>query len=294
MTFAKIPDEVISEILKHNDIVETVGKYVHLTKHGKYMKGLCPFHSEKTPSFTVTPERQIFYCYGCGKGGNVIRFLEELEGYSFPEAARALAEDAGIAVPDSWSSDDGGSNNPENAERAKLIEAHELTAKLYHYMLNNSKQGVEAKRYLRERGLSDKLIDHFMIGFATDEWNRLADFLEKRGFDLALMEKGGLLSAKTDGSGYVDRFRNRIMFPIWDKDGKTTAFAGRIIGDGQPKYLNSPETMLFTKSRIVYNLHHARTAIRKSKQAVIFEGYMDVIKSWSAGVKNGIATMGTA
>lgn len=294
MTFAKIPDEVISEILKHNDIVETVGKYVHLTKHGKYMKGLCPFHSEKTPSFTVTPERQIFYCYGCGKGGNVIRFLEELEGYSFPEAARVLAEDAGIAVQGSWSSEDGGSHNPENAERAKLIEAHELTAKLYHYMLNNSKQGVEAKRYLRERGLSDKLIDHFMIGYATDEWDRLADFLAKRGFDLALMEKGGLLSAKTDGSGYVDRFRNRIMFPIWDKDGKTTAFAGRIIGEGQPKYLNSPETMLFTKSKIVYNLHHARTAIRKSKQAVIFEGYMDVIKSWSAGVKNGIATMGTA
>lgn len=294
MTYAKIPDEVIDAVLKQNDIVETVGKYVHLTKHGKYMKGLCPFHSEKTPSFTVTPERQIFHCYGCGKGGNVIRFLEELEGYSFPEAVRVLAEDAGIPVPEAAGSDEGARNSPENAEKAKLIEAHELAAKFYHYVLNNTKQGVEAKRYLRERGLGDKLIDHFMIGCATDDWDRLADFLAKRGFDLALMEKGGLLSAKSDGSGYVDRFRNRIMFPIWDKDGKTTAFAGRIIGEGQPKYLNSPETMLFAKSRTLYNLHHARAAIRKSKQTVLFEGYMDVIKSWSAGVKNGIATMGTA
>ncbi|MNZ56630.1 DNA primase [compost metagenome] len=293
MTYGnKIPEEVIEAVRKHHDIVETVGKYVHLTKHGKYMKGLCPFHSEKTPSFTVTPELQIYHCYGCGKGGNVIRFIEEVEGYSFPEAVRMLAEDAGMPI--TWAASEGSRSDPQDADRAKIIEAHELSAKLYHYLLNNTTHGQAAKHYLRERGLSDKLVDHFMLGYAPEEWDVLARFLEKRGFDLALMEKGGLLSVKSDGSGYVDRFRNRIMFPIWDRDGKATAFAGRIIGEGQPKYLNTSETMLFTKSRTLYNLHYARPSIRKSKKVVLFEGYMDVIKSWSAGVKNGVATMGTA
>lgn len=292
MTYGKIPEEVIDAVRKHHDIVETVGKYVHLTKHGKYMKGLCPFHSEKTPSFTVTPELQIYHCYGCGKGGTVIRFIEEMEGYSFPEAVRVLAEDANIPV--TWASSDGGKASPQDADRRIMIEAHELSAKFYHYLLNNTKQGDEAKQYLRGRGLSDRLIDHYMIGYAPEEWDVLTRFLAKRDYDLALMEKGGLLSAKTDGSGYVDRFRSRIMFPIWDRDGKSIAFAARILGDGQPKYLNSPETTLFAKSRTLYNLHYARPAIRKSKRVVVFEGYMDVIKSWNAGVKNGVATMGTA
>ncbi|RJE89894.1 DNA primase [Paenibacillus sp. 1011MAR3C5] len=291
MTYGKIPEEVIDEVRKRHDIVETVGKYVHLTKQGKYMKGLCPFHSEKTPSFTVTPELQIFHCYGCGKSGNVIRFVEEIEGYSFPEAVRILAEEADIPV--TWISESG-KGQAQDPNRQKIVEAHELAIKFYHYLLNNTKQGDRAKQYLRERGMSDRLIDHFMIGFAPDEWDVLTRFLTGRGFDPALMEKGGLLSAKNDGSGYVDRFRGRIMFPVWDGNGKATAFAARIINDGSPKYLNSPETMLFTKSRTLYNLHYAKPAIRKSKQVVVFEGYMDVIKSWNAGVKNGVATMGTA
>lgn len=291
MTYGKIPDEVIDEVRKRHDIVDTVGKYVHLTKQGKYMKGLCPFHSEKSPSFTVTPELQIFHCYGCGKSGNVIRFVEEMEGYSFPEAVRVLAEEAGIPV--TWAAD-GNKGAGQDPNRLKLIEAHELAIKFYHYLLNNTKQGDGAKQYLRERGLSDRLIDHFMIGYAPDEWDVLTRFLTGRGFDPALMEKGGLLSAKNDGSGYVDRFRGRIMFPLWDANGKAAGFGGRIIGEGSPKYLNSPETMLFTKSRTLYNLHYAKPAIRKSKQAVLYEGYMDVIKSWNAGVLNGVATMGTA
>ncbi|RIX54136.1 DNA primase [Paenibacillus nanensis] len=291
MTYGKIPDEVIDAVRKRHDIVETVGKYVHLTKQGKYMKGLCPFHSEKSPSFTVTPELQIFHCYGCGKSGNVIRFVEEMEGYSFPEAVRVLAEEAGIPV--TWAAD-GNKGGGQDPNRLKLIEAHELAIKFYHYLLNNTKQGNGAKQYLRERGLSDRLIDHFMIGYAPEEWDVLTRFLTGRGFDPALMEKGGLLSAKNDGSGYVDRFRGRIMFPLWDANGKAAGFGGRIIGEGSPKYLNSPETMLFTKSRTLYNLHFAKPAIRKRKQVVLFEGYMDVIKSWNAGVLNGVATMGTA
>src|SRR5690606_5012081 len=287
-----IPDEVIDAVRNHHDIVEVVGKYVHLTKHGKYMKGLCPFHSEKTPSFTVTPELQIYHCYGCGKGGNVIRFVEEMEGYTFPEAVRSLAEDAGIPV--TWATNVSGISQEQDSIRNKLIEAHELAFKFYHYLLNNTRQGDEAKRYLLDRGLTDKLIDEFMIGYAPSEWDVLTRFLTSRGFEAELLEKGGLISAKKDGTGYVDRFRSRIMFPIWDRNGKAIAFGGRMIGNEQPKYLNSPESMLFTKSRLLYNLHLVRPSVKKSKQIVLFEGYMDVIKAWSAGVENGVATMGTA
>lgn len=289
MTYGKIPEEVIDAVRKRHDIVDTVGKYVHLTKQGKYMKGLCPFHSEKTPSFTVTPELQIFHCYGCGKSGNVIRFVEEMEGYTFPEAVRVLAEEADIPV--TWTSDGGSQQDPT---RQKLVEAHELAVKFYHYYLNNARQGEKAKRYLRERGMSDRLIDQFMIGYAPDDWDVLTKFLLGRGYDPVLLEQGGLISAKNDGSGYVDRFRGRIMFPLYDANGKASAFAARIVDEGSPKYLNSPESRLFVKSRTLYNLHLAKAAIRKRKQVVLFEGYMDVIKAWQAGVDNGVATMGTA
>ncbi|MFD0958651.1 DNA primase [Paenibacillus chungangensis] len=292
MTSGKIPDAVIDAVRKQHDIAETVGKYVHLTKRGKYMVGLCPFHSEKTPSFTVTPEMQIYHCYGCGKSGNVIRFVQEMEGYSFPEAVRVLAESAGIPV--TWASSSQGNSTGQDPNEWKVIEAHELAAKFYHYLLSNTKQGERAKHYLRERGMTDRLIDQFMIGYAPEEWDVLSRFLDGRGYPLELMASGGLLSPKSDGSGYVDRFRGRIMFPLWDRDGRAVAFAGRIIDEGQPKYLNSPESMVFTKSRMLYNLHHAKPFVRKSKSAVLFEGFMDVIKAWNAGVKNGVATMGTA
>ncbi|MFD0715100.1 DNA primase [Paenibacillus sp. GCM10027626] len=291
MAYEKIPESVIEAVLKQHDIVETVGKYVHLSKQGKYMKGLCPFHSEKTPSFTVTPERQIFHCYGCGKGGNVIKFIEEIEEYSFPEAVRVMAEEAGIAFQTNAT---GRASSAEDQERQALIAAHELTAKFYHYLLKNTTHGQPAMEYLRKRGVSDKEIDQFMIGYAPPEWDTLTRFLEKREFSAEQMERGGLLIAKHDGSGYIDRFRDRIMFPILNRDGKTIAFAGRIMGEGQPKYLNSPETRLFNKSRNLYNFHHARAAMRKSRTVVLFEGYMDVMKAWSAGVHNGVATMGTA
>lgn len=286
-----IPEEVIETVLKQHDIVDTVGKYVHLTKQGKYMKGLCPFHSEKTPSFTVTPEKQIFHCYGCGKGGNAIKFLMEIEGYSFPEAVRVMAEDMNIPV--SWNASSL-EQSPRNKQRENLLKAHELTAMLYHFLLKNSDHGQPAMEYLRRRGFTDKLIDQFQIGYAPNRWDTLAQFLAKREFDMAEMEQGGLLSLRSDGSGYVDRFRDRIMFPIWDRNGKVIGFGGRIMNEGQPKYLNSPETMLFNKSRVVYNFHHAKPEIRKTHKVVLFEGYVDAIQAWDAGVRNGIATMGTA
>jgi len=291
MSGGRIPDHAIEAVLKAHNVADVVGKYVALSKQGHYLKGLCPFHSEKTPSFTVTPEKQIYHCFGCGAGGNAIQFVMDVEGLTFGEAVKRLAVEAGIPV--TW---DSASEAPTqaNLDRTTLLKAHEFTAKLYQYILRNTAQGKEALAYLRSRGMTDKLLDTFGIGYAPATWDTLAQYLEKRSFSLPLMEKGGLLSAKSDGAGFVDRFRDRIIFPICDGSGNVIAFAGRAPGDVQPKYLNSPETMLFNKSRSLYNLHAARPQIRKSETLVLFEGYMDVIKAWEAGVHNGVATMGTA
>jgi len=287
----KIPEEVIAAVLKHHDIVETVGKYVHLTKQGRNYKGLCPFHSEKTSSFTVSPEKQIFRCFGCGAGGHVIRFVMDIEGYSFPEAVRYMAKEAQISVQ--WEE-----TSAEETEEQKLfstiIAGHELAVKIYNYVLKNSVEGHHALEYLRNRGFTDHLIEEFQIGYAPASWDTLVRYLNKNQFDSELMEKGGLISAKQDHSGYVDRFRDRIMFPIHNNQGKPIALSGRINGEGQPKYLNSPETPIFNKSRTLFNLHRARSAIRKSGVIVIFEGFGDVIRAWEAGTENGVATMGTA
>ncbi|MBP1999179.1 DNA primase [Paenibacillus shirakamiensis] len=286
-----IPEETIESVLRQHDIVDTVSRHVHLSKQGKYMKGLCPFHSEKTPSFTVTPEKQIFHCYGCGMGGNAIKFRMEIEGLSFPEAVRIMAEEVNIQVDESVGSHGGATRDPE---LDAVIQAHEWSAKLYHFLLKNTEHGKPAMEYLKARGFTDKAIDHFQIGYAPARWDTLVQFLEKRSFDLGSMEKGGLLAAKQDASGYVDRFRDRVMFPIHNRSGKVIAFGGRILGEGQPKYLNTPESKLFSKSRTLYNLHQAKTAIRKTSQVVLFEGYGDVISASEGGVHNAVATMGTA
>ncbi|GGI43439.1 DNA primase [Paenibacillus marchantiophytorum] len=291
MRYGRIPEEVIEAVLKRHDIVDVIGRHVHLSKQGHYMKGLCPFHSEKSPSFTVTPEKQIYRCFGCNVGGNLIRFIMEIEGLSFAEAITKLAEEADIPITWEEATEE---QNEQQQEKATLLKAYDFTAKLYHYILGNTDQGKVAKGYLASRGISDKLIDTFQIGYAPAMWDTLVQQLEKREFDLALMEKGGLLSAKHEGNGYVDKFRERIIFPICDATGKVIAFGGRSMGDGQPKYLNSPESILFNKSRTMYNLHQARPNMRKLQQAVLFEGYVDVIKAWEAGISNGVATMGTA
>ncbi|OXM86096.1 DNA primase [Paenibacillus rigui] len=291
MSNGRIPEEIIESVLKHHDIVDVVGRYVHLSKQGHYMKGLCPFHSEKTPSFTVTPEKQIYHCFGCGAGGGAIQFLMAMEGYSFAEAISQMAKEANLDIGlDSLA----GGRSQQNPEKTKLLEAYELAGKLYQYILKNTEQGKQALQYLRSRGLHDKVIDAFGIGYAPSQWDTLAQLLERREFSLPLMEKGGLLSARQDGSGYFDKFRDRILFPIHDWKGQLIAFGGRAMGDVQPKYLNSPESMLFYKSRSLYNMHRARPQIRKLQQLVLFEGYVDVIKAWEAGITNGVATMGTA
>lgn len=291
MTNNQIPEEVIGQVMDQTDIVELVGKYVQLSRKGKNYVGLCPFHSEKTPSFTVAPDKRIYHCFGCGNGGNAIKFVMEVDGLTFKEAVAELAEP--LNIPISWTSYEQTGDDPEQSLRSKLIKAHELSAKLYHYILKNTEHGKRAMDYLNKRGITGKMINTFQIGYAPAAWETLCQFLEQRSFDLKDMAVGGLITERSSG-GYVDRFRDRIMFPIFDPQGKIIAFSGRVLGDGMPKYLNSPETPIFNKSRLLYNYHLAKKSVRQSKELILFEGFIDVLMAWSAGIENGVATMGTA
>lgn len=288
-----IPEDTINEIRNKNDIVDIVGEYVQLKKQGRNYFGLCPFHNENSPSFSVAPDKQIFHCFGCGAGGNVFTFLMDIEGYSFTEAAKTLAEKASIPL-DLQDQRDHDGDKPQHALH-DMMEAHELLRKFYHHLLVNTKQGQDALEYLLDRGFTMESIERFQIGYALDSWDYVQNFLKKRGFSLDRMEKAGLLVKREGSDQYFDRFRNRVMFPIFDRQGKTIAFSGRALTpDNEPKYLNSPETPLFNKSKIVYNYHLARPFIRKKGAAILFEGFADCISADRANVKNGIATMGTA
>ncbi|MFD2672365.1 DNA primase [Marinicrinis sediminis] len=285
-----IPEEDVNEVRKQSDIVEVVSRHVHLTKQGRNYMGLCPFHSEKTPSFTVSQEKQIFRCFGCQASGDVIRFVMDIDALSFPEAVTQLAEEAGMNVHWSVRPEQ---DTPEQRNKLKLREANEWSVKFYQLVLTGTEQGKPAKQYMNERGITDRLIQTFELGYAPPFWDKLVQVLDSKGFELEQLDAGGLVR-KTD-RGYIDLFRDRIMFPIHDGKGQVIAFAGRVLtSEQQPKYMNTPETILFNKSRVLYNLHRAKTEIRRTSQVVLFEGYMDVMKAWEADVKNGVATMGTA
>ncbi|MBO1512282.1 DNA primase [Metabacillus bambusae] len=288
----RIPEELIEKIQRTSDIVDVVSEYVQLKKQGRNYFGLCPFHGEKSPSFSVSADKQIFHCFGCGAGGNVFSFLMQHEGYAFIEAAQHLADKANIDMPSLTPVDQVQQSVSKDAE--KMIEAHELLKKFYHHLLVNTKEGQQALDYLLNRGFTKEIIDTFEIGYALDSWDFITKFLVKRGFDGSLMEEAGLLVKKNNSDEYFDRFRNRIMFPIADHNGMTIAFSGRVLGDEKPKYLNSPETKIFNKSKLLYNFHRARVHIRKNQQAILFEGFADVISSTRSGVQNAIATMGTS
>ncbi len=291
MAYGAIPDEIIQNVLRKTDIVELIGRTVPLSKRGRSYTGLCPFHSEKTPSFHVLPDKQIFHCFGCGAGGNAIRFIMRTEGLSFPEAVRALAESAEVV----YAFDEGPAElTPEQQEARRMTAANEEASKFFHFVLNGTEQGQEAYRYLRDRGFSQRLIDEFQLGFAPPMWDSLNSYLQSKGYEPELLEKAGLILPRNEGGGFYDRFRSRVMFPIRDASGRVIAFGGRAIGDEQPKYLNSPDTTLFHKSRVLYLLDAAKAGIRRTRQAVLFEGYVDVIKAWEAGIDNGVATLGTA
>ncbi|MBT2695029.1 DNA primase [Bacillus sp. ISL-55] len=288
----RIAEEKVNEIRQAVEIVDVIGDYVQLKKQGRNYFGLCPFHGENSPSFSVSPDKQIYHCFGCGAGGNVFSFLMDIDGLSFQEAAVKLAESANIELKLEGPAS---GKNPQLPEGSKqMIEAHELLRKFYHHLLVNTKEGQEALEYLLNRGFTQESIDTFQIGYSLPSWDFAVKLLEKRGFPLDLISKAGLVIQRENDGTYFDRFRNRIMFPILDHQGNTIAFSGRALGGEEPKYLNSPETQIFNKSKILYNFHLARGVIRKQQQAVLFEGFADVISANRAGVENGVATMGTS
>ncbi|MGA9174330.1 MAG: DNA primase [Thermoactinomyces sp.] len=288
----RIPDEVIDQVRQQLDIVDLVQQYVQLKKSGRNYFGLCPFHSEKSPSFSVSPDKQIFYCFGCGAGGDSIKFIMEIEQLTFVEAIMHLADQAGIDIPETTIAP----YDPEEDERQQMRKALELTAKLYHHILVATEYGEEARRYLRKRNVTPEAIEEFQLGYAPASYQFLLPFLKKRGFCEELLEKAGLITSREKGSEkrYFDLFRDRIMFPIHDSQGKVIAFGGRLLGDGRPKYLNSPESPLFHKRNHLFNLHRARSHMRKEGSVLLFEGYMDVITAWQAGIYNTVATLGTS
>lgn len=288
----RIAEEKIDQIRQAVDIVEIISDYVQLKKQGRNYFGLCPFHGESTPSFSVSPDKQIFHCFGCGAGGNVFSFLMELEGLSFQEAAVKLAAKGNIHLDVPAASVH--QERKVSKELQAILDAHELLRKFYHHLLVNTKEGQHALEYLLGRGFTRESIDKFQIGYSLNSWDFVVKFLAKRDYMPEWMEKAGLIIKREKDGSYFDRFRDRIMFPIFDRHGNTIAFSGRSLGPEEPKYLNSPETVIFNKSKILYNYHQARPGIKKLQHAVLFEGFADVIAADRAGVENGLATMGTA
>lgn len=295
----RIPQEVIEEVRHRTNIVDIIGQYVQLKKSGKSYMGLCPFHEERSPSFSVAEDKQIFHCFGCGKGGTVFNFLQEIEGISFPESVKRVADLEHLSVDFDWSEPREVADTPENQQRRSLLQLHSKAAELYHHILVNTKIGEPALNYLLERGLTQELIETFQIGFAPQKRDFLSQVFKNEQLDETLFEPSGLFVQRDNGT-FLDRFYQRIMFPINDPQGNVIAFSGRLLktadfpGDEMPKYLNSPETTLFNKRETLFNFDKARKEIRKENTVLLFEGFMDVIAAWQSGVKSGVASMGTS
>ena len=281
--------DAVAEIRDRTDIVDLVTGYVpSLKRTGRSFKGLCPFHQEKTPSFIVFPDSQNFHCFGCGKGGDIFTFYMQVENVEFRDALQELAKRAGVTLAMGFAP------TPElDAHRMRLVEINELAQTYFSHVLSRSPQGEAGRKMVGERQLSPEVIEKFGLGFAPDSWDSLLNFLASRDIPADIVAEAGLASERDNG-GYYDRFRNRFMFPIRDRNGHTVGFGGRAMGDAMPKYLNSPQTAIFDKSSLVYGLDLARDAIRKADEVVIVEGYMDAIAAHQFGHANVVAAMGTA
>ena len=281
----RIPQETINRIRETADIVDVVSHHVNLTKRGRNFFGLCPFHNEKTPSFSVAPDKGIYHCFGCGNGGSAINFIMEIEKVSFVEAVAQLGNQLGIEIQFSG-------NDDSNQFFDKLYEIHDFAAELFHKTLF-SDQGEKAKQYLLKRGLNEASLKLFKVGFVPENSSYLFNSIKSKNYDKDVMEKSGLFGFS--GSKTYDRFRSRIMFPISTRAGKIIAFGGRIFGKDDPaKYMNSPETPLYKKSQVFYGLNITRDAIIKKESAILVEGYTDLIQLYQAGIKNVVAVSGTA
>lgn len=284
-----ISDDTIERIKGRVDITDIVSHHVSLSKAGQNLKGLCPFHHEKTPSFTVSPSKQIFHCFGCGAGGNVFTFLSRLTGASFPEVVRDLGRTVGVEVEERTS------NSGPQAVMAQTVERiNQAATAWFQSNLRDERAGFEAREYLAHRGVESRMVDQFGIGVAPVEWDGLLRALTNKGFSQSDLAAAGLVIARTNKSGFYDRFRARVMFTITDLRKRVVGFGGRLLGDGTPKYLNSSDTVLFKKSQTLFALDHAREAIARTKTVIVVEGYFDAIALHQAGLANTVATMGTA
>ena len=285
-----IPDELVEEIRDRSDIVEVISDRVLLKKSGANYKGLCPFHSEKTPSFTVSPAKQIFHCFGCNEGGNVYQFVMKIENLSFPDSVLLLARRYGINIVEQKV------KGVNSSQKNTLYDVNAMAAEFFQRQLSELPQGKTAREYLRKRGITENIIESFKIGYASPSWDGVHQFLKKKGISADIQNSAGLIKERENGGGYVDRFRERIIFPISDSEGRIVGFGGRVLNDtdSRPKYLNSPETLVYKKGNILYGLHITKDLIRKSKDAFLVEGYFDLITAYQHGIKNVIATSGTA
>lgn len=280
-------DDIIEEVRQKNDIVDVVSQYVKLTRKGSSYFGLCPFHNEKTPSFSVTPGKQMYYCFGCGAGGNVFNFIMEYENYTFGEALKHLADRAGVELPQIEYSKE---VREKAQERAELLEINKQAAQYFYYQLRTEK-GAQGYQYLTGRGLSEETMRKFGLGYSDKFGGGLYQFLKSKGYGDDRLRESGLFNVD-ERHGMYDKFWNRVIFPIMDVNNRVIGFGGRVMGDGKPKYLNSPETKIFDKSRNLYGLNVARTTRRK--YLILCEGYMDVISMHQAGFTNAVASLGTA
>lgn len=287
-----ISDDIINQIRDRVDIADIVGHHVALTRAGQNLKGVCPFHQEKSPSFTVSPSRQIFHCFGCGAGGNVFSFLSRITGASFPEVVRDLGRKVGIEVQEL------AGFNPQAAQSGRIEQVNQAASAWFHKNLQEARAGEPARNYLAERGIEPATISRFAIGVALGEWEGLIKALTQQGFTAGDLAAAGLTVAREQAgkgaTGYYDRFRARVMFPIVDLRKRVVGFGGRTLGDGTPKYLNSPDTPLFKKGQTLFAFDQAREAIARTKTVIVVEGYFDAIALHQAGITHTVATLGTA
>ncbi|MCR5221738.1 MAG: DNA primase [Lachnospiraceae bacterium] len=283
----RYPDEVVEEVRSRNDIVDVISSYVHLKKQGSNYFGLCPFHNEKSPSFSVSPQKQIYYCFGCGAGGNVFGFIQNYENYTFPEALKLLADRVGYVLPEVKYSEE---NRKRETLKSRMLEVNKEAAKFYYVQLR-SEEGKAAWKYFKDRGLNDEIMQKFGLGFARTGRNLLYRYLKDKGFEDEILRQCGIFTFD-EKNGVTDKFWSRVIFPIMDVNHRVIGFGGRTMGDAKPKYINSPETLIFDKGRNLYGLNLARTS--RKKNLILCEGYMDVIAMHQAGFNQAVAALGTS
>ena len=286
-----IPEEKISEILNTSDIVDIISESVILKKSGRNFFGLCPFHSEKTPSFSVNASKQIFHCFGCSAGGNVLSFIMKYHGITFPEAAKMVARKYNITIE---TKEINPSKRRELHLKESLFRLNKTIMGVYFDGLKNLNKGKKAEKYLKQRGISEDTIEQFRLGFSIDNWDTIVKVLKEQKISKNIAVQCGLILERKQKNGYYDRFRNRIMFPIFDINMQVAGFGGRVMDDAMPKYMNSPETPVYNKSRILYGLHAAKQFCRQEGLVYIVEGYFDFLSLYQHGIKNTVASLGTA